>query len=99
MGDNSIYTGFILSFSYIPSHVYTHISVLHILVHSLVVGVEICTVKQGELFQQECHYFNIKEHSLTSYRLYSGCIYMQGTHECVIWNVQTLQVNGEILQH
>ena len=46
-----------LSFSYIPSYMYTHVSVLQILLkkyeHRLVVGVvEICTCKQGVFFQQ-----------------------------------------------
>ena len=40
--------------------------------------------------------------SVTSYRLYtmySGFLYMQGTCECITRHMQTLQVNGENLQH
>ena len=41
--------------------------------------VEIFTCKQGEFYQQGCHYLNIQEQSETSYRLYSWIKYMQGT--------------------
>ena len=55
--------------------------------------------KQGVFSQQECQYLNIKEQTATSYRLYSGLIWMQGTHEGIVRHMQTMQVNGEILQH
>ena len=61
--------------------------------------VEICMCKQSVFSQQEGHYLNIKEQSETSYRLHSWLMYMQGTCECVIQHVQSLQVNGEHLQH
>ena len=47
------------------------------------------------LSQQECQYLNIKERTVTSYRPNCGLLCMQGTRECIIWHVQTLQVNGE----
>ena len=50
--------------------------------------------KQGIFSQQECLYLNINEQTASSYRPHSGLIWMQGTHECIIWHVQTLQVNG-----
>ena len=40
----------------------------------------------------------MKEQTVTSYRPHSGLIWMQSTHECIIWHVQTLKVNGEILK-
>ena len=43
--------------------------------------------------------YTIKEQSVISYRPHSGLIYMQGTSECIIRHMKTLQVNGEHLQH
>ena len=48
---------------------------------------------------EKCQYLNIKEQTATSYRSHSGLIWMQGTHECIIRHVQTLQMKGEHLQH
>ena len=81
---------------------YTHVNVPQILLkkkkcyHSLV-DVHV----KGVFFQQEGHYLNIKEQFATSYRPHRELIWMQGTHfiKCIIWHVQTLQVNGEHLQH
>ena len=34
-------------------------------------------MQTGEFFQQDCHYLNIQEQTVTSYRLYSRFIYKQ----------------------
>ena len=41
------------------------------------------------------HYLNHKEYIATSYRPYSGFIYMQCTRECIIRHMKTLQVYEE----